>query len=435
MKPRRSLRGHLAKIYAMHWSQDRRHLVSASQDGKLIVWDAYTTNKVHAIPLRSSWVMTCAYAPSGNFVACGGLDNICSIYNLRRPDGGRVNGARELSAHSGYLSCCRFINDRQIVTSSGDMSCMMWDIEAGVRVMEFSDHTGDVMRCVQLLLFSRFLLLIGLVSACLWHLARTPSYRGRVTPLPSCGIFEVAKQRKHSLATNQISMRLGDCLTSFSSLSSSPFNSFFPNGDAFATGSDDASCRLFDIRADRELNSFTHDNILCGITSVAFSVSGRILFGGYDDWTCNVWDTLKGERVGVLTGHENRVSCLGVSADGMALCTGSWDSTLKVCIDELMASCLLHLYTFLGLGIVTRPSLSINALCLVFETNEVSDTHIPLAPMIPFALFGHDFRVFLLLCLIYSFHMQCAAALVLPWIAVLGVVSNTYTCHKSFSLL
>lgn len=107
-----------------------RNLVSASQDGKLIVWDSYTTNKVcsvhynnnidvktietlnfsslnwqsfgeltfisyayplaqncysgpfcfslfcslsqvHAIPLRSSWVMTCAYAPSGNYVACG----------------------------------------------------------------------------------------------------------------------------------------------------------------------------------------------------------------------------------------------------------------------------------------------------------------------------------------------------------------------------
>lgn len=113
---------------------------------------------------------------------------------------------------------------------------------------------------------------------------------------------------------------------------------FFPNGDAFATGSDDASCRLFDIRADRELNTFTHDNILCGITSVAFSISGRILFGGYDDWTCNVWDTLKGERVGVLTGHENRVSCLGVSTDGMALCTGSWDSTLRVCAFKLFVS-------------------------------------------------------------------------------------------------
>lgn len=59
---------------------------------------------------------------------------------------------------------------------------------------------------------------------------------------------------------------------------------FFPNGDAFATGSDDASCRLFDIRADRELNAYMNDSILCGITSVAFSISGRLLFGGYDDW-------------------------------------------------------------------------------------------------------------------------------------------------------
>lgn len=105
---------------------------------------------------------------------------------------------------------------------------------------------------------------------------------------------------------------------------------FFPNGDAFATGSDDASCKLFDLRADRELNTYAHDNILCGITSVAFSTSGRVLFAGYDDYNVNVWDTLKGERIGVLAGHDNRISCLGVSGDGIALCTGSWDSLLKV---------------------------------------------------------------------------------------------------------
>ena len=51
-RPRRTLRGHLAKIYAMHWAADSRNLVSASQDGKLLVWDSYTTNKIHAIPLR-----------------------------------------------------------------------------------------------------------------------------------------------------------------------------------------------------------------------------------------------------------------------------------------------------------------------------------------------------------------------------------------------
>lgn len=34
--------------------------------------------------------------------------------------------------------------------------------------------------------------------------------------------------------------------------------------------------------------------------------------------------------MGVLAGHDNRISCLGVSDDGIALCTGSWDSLLKV---------------------------------------------------------------------------------------------------------
>lgn len=58
--------------------------------------------QVHAIPLRSSWVMTCAYAPSGNYVACGGLDNICSIYSLKTREG-NVRVSRELAGHTGCV--------------------------------------------------------------------------------------------------------------------------------------------------------------------------------------------------------------------------------------------------------------------------------------------------------------------------------------------
>lgn len=83
---------------------------------------------------------------------------------------------------------------------------------------------------------------------------------------------------------------------------------------------------------------------------MAFSKSGRLLMAGYDDFNVNVWDTLRVERAGnlnietkditscfiqlsfsgVLAGHDNRVSCLGVTEDGMAVCTGSWDSFLKI---------------------------------------------------------------------------------------------------------
>ena len=91
---------------------------------------------------------------------------------------------------------------------------------------------------------------------------------------------------------------------------------------------------------------YRHETITCGITSVGFSSSGRLLFAGYDDSNCNVWDTLKGDRVGILAAHTSKVSCLGkssrpkhfaifshksgVSDDGMALATGSWDCELKV---------------------------------------------------------------------------------------------------------
>lgn len=221
MRTKRTLKGHLAKIYAMHWSTDRRHLVSASQDGKLIIWDAYTTNKVHAIPLRSSWVMTCAYSPSGNYVACGGLDNICSIYNLSAREG-PTRVARELSGHSGYLSCCRFINDRRILTSSGDMTCVLWDIETGQKITEFADHLGDVM------------------SLSINPLDNNQFVSGACDAFAK--LWDIRQQK---------------CSQTFAA-HDSDINAiqFFPNGNAFGTGSDDASCRLFDIRADRELQSY-----------------------------------------------------------------------------------------------------------------------------------------------------------------------------------
>ncbi|KAH3766380.1 G protein b-subunit [Pelomyxa schiedti] len=291
---RRTLKGHLAKIYAMHWSEDKTHLVSASQDGKLLVWDGLSTNKVHVIPLRSSWVMTCAYSPQSNFVACGGLDNTCSIYSLRQREG-PIRVSRELTSHTGYLSCCRFLNEQQIITSSGDMLCILWDIENGNKISEFADHTGDVMSVSIAPDKNTFVSGACDATAKLWDI------------------------------------RSNKCVQTFTGHESDINSvSFFPNGLAFGTGSDDASCRLFDLRADRELMKYMHEGIVCGITSVAFSFSGRFLFAGYDDFNCNMWDTLKGDKVMTLTGHENRVSCLGVSVDGMALCTGSWDSSLRI---------------------------------------------------------------------------------------------------------
>lgn len=156
---KRTLKGHNGKIYSVHWAKTCNNLVSAAQDGVLIVWDGISTNKVNAIPLSCAWVMTCCISADSGFVASGGLDNICSVFDLNSGDTDNGKPVVELEGHNGHLSACRFVGGNQkILTSSGDKTCKLFDIESGKVIHTFSDHTGDVLWFVifHVFLFSFF---------------------------------------------------------------------------------------------------------------------------------------------------------------------------------------------------------------------------------------------------------------------------------------
>ena len=294
MKARKTLKGHQGKVYAMHWSADSKHLVSASQDGKLLIWDTYTTNKMNAITLKSSWVMTCAFAPSGNLVASGGLDNMCTIYNLDTKDG-VPKAMRMLNDHNGFLSCCRFLDDKRILTGSGDTTCALWDLETGMKTVDCRGHHGDVISISFLEEHNMLITSSGDKSVKLWDL------------------------------------RTGICNQTFEGhLADVNAVMLFPSGLAFGTASDDTSCRLFDIRSDQEVMMYHNESSPFPGTSVVISKSGRLLIAGYDDFNSIIWDVLTGTKAGALAGHENRVSCLGMTECGNAIATGSWDASLRV---------------------------------------------------------------------------------------------------------
>uniref|UniRef100_A0A8B9S643 G protein subunit beta 5 n=1 Tax=Apteryx owenii TaxID=8824 RepID=A0A8B9S643_APTOW len=281
MKTRRTLKGHGNKVLCMDWCKDKRRIVSSSQDGKVIVWDSFTTNKEHAVTMPCTWVMACAYAPSGCAIACG------EAFLVKK----------SVAMHTNYLSACSFTNsDMQILTASGDGTCALWDVESGQLLQSFHGHGADVL-CLDL----------------------APSETGNTFVSGGCD--------KKAMVWD---MRSGQCIQSFET-HDSDINSvrYYPSGDAFASGSDDATCRLYDLRADREVAIYSKESIIFGASSVDFSLSGRLLFAGYNDYTINVWDVLKGSRVSILFGHENRVSTLRVSPDGTAFCSGSWDHTLR----------------------------------------------------------------------------------------------------------
>ncbi|XP_061670810.1 guanine nucleotide-binding protein subunit beta-5b [Syngnathoides biaculeatus] len=299
IKTRRVLKGHNNKVLCMDWCKDKRRMVSSSQDGKVIVWDAFTLNKEHAMSLPCTWAMACAYAPSGCAVACGGLDNKCCVFPLSLdPQENPMTKKKLVAMHTNYVSSCTFTNsDMQLLTSSGDGTCALWDVESGQLLQSFHGHTADVL-----------------------SLDLAPSETGNTFVSGGC-----------DKKANVWDMRSGQNIQSFEN-HQSDINcvKYYPSGDAFASASDDATCRFYDLRADREVAIYQKESVIFGASTVDFSLSGRLLFAGYNDYTINVWDVLKGNRISTMYGHENRVSRVRLSPDGTALCSASWDATLRI---------------------------------------------------------------------------------------------------------
>ncbi|KAK8961970.1 Guanine nucleotide-binding protein subunit beta [Platanthera guangdongensis] len=310
----RTLQGHTGKVYSLDWTQERNRIVSASQDGRFIVWNALTSQKTHATKLPCAYVMTCAFSRSGQSVACGGLDSACSIFNLNSQvdRDGNIPPSRVLTGHKGYVSCCQFVPDQEfhLITSSGDQTCGLWDVTTGQRISVFggefpSGHTSDVLS-VSVNTSNSNMFVSGSCDAT----ARV--WDTRIASRP------VRTYYGHTGDVNTVK--------------------FFPDGQRFGTGSDDGTCRLFDMKTGHQLQIYSqqygeNDDIPC-VKSIAFSISGRLLFAGYSNGDCYVWDTLLAEVVlnlgSLQNSHEGTISCLGLSSDGSALCTGSYDKKLKI---------------------------------------------------------------------------------------------------------
>lgn len=290
-----------------------------------MLWDAITGYKLNAVVLNNPYVMTVAYSPSGALLACGGLTNTCHVYALKSFQTQALNSQLseekidvnsitvsqkkdspkniddqyldsfsqpkklcDLVGHDGYISAIRFISDRNILTSSGDSTCILWDTTQSRIIKKFEGHASDVMS-------------LDIAPDCGSSDSSSLFVTGSVDKLVKLWDIKsgknVATFTGHTADVNAVS--------------------FFPNGMAVVSGCEDGTSKLFDFRAARELQEYKLDHYNSieekGVTSLSFSKSGKYLFAALDGKRITMFETISGKPVQHLLDHDKRVSCVAVS--------------------------------------------------------------------------------------------------------------------------
>lgn len=73
---------------------------------------------------------------------------------------------------------------------------------------------------------------------------------------------------------------------------------YHPSGYSFATGSEDKTARMYDVRSDQQVAQYEPPNKTSGFTSCGLSFSGRFVLCGSDDHSVHIWDTMKNQHNG-----------------------------------------------------------------------------------------------------------------------------------------
>lgn len=142
-------------------------------------------------------------------------------------------------------------------------------------------------------------------------------------------VMQAINPRKNYLnLPNSAIQTLWQCQSTLSSNAAINSVKISPNGALLASGCDDKSLCLWDVKTETIIATFTGHSQ--AVKSVGFSPDGTVLASCSDDCTLKLWNINKCQEISTFTGHSNYIKSLSFSPDGTILASGSWDKTIKL---------------------------------------------------------------------------------------------------------
>ena len=387
------LKGHLRKVTSVAYAPGGKTLITGSEDGHTIIWDASTGEALTLLKSDIGPVTSVAYAPDGKTLATGferwdtgtyhgvNTSNVVIIWDAKTgkrltelkghigpvtsvayaPDGKTlVTGSRDntaiiwdaktgvalttLTGHTNAVYSVSYAPDgKTLVTGSRDETAIIWDAKTGKALTTLTGHTRDI-RSVAYAPDSKTLVTGSSDNTAIIWDAKTgkalTTLEGHIRDVNSVSYAPDGK----TLATGAGSRfgsspgdiaiiwdaKTGKALATLKGHAEGVNSvAYSPDGKRLVTGSDDKLAKIWDASTGRALTTLKGHTE--GVNSVAYSPDGKRLLTGSDDKLAKIWDTSTGEALTSLTGHRAHVKSVSYAPDGQTLVTtDGWDDTAVI---------------------------------------------------------------------------------------------------------
>jgi WD40 repeat protein/tRNA A-37 threonylcarbamoyl transferase component Bud32 len=136
----KTLRGHSAAVQHAAYSPDGRFIVSSSRDKTARVWDAATGESLVTLTGHELSVLHAAFSHDGQFIATASEDTTVKLWNAATGQ-----ELRTLTGHTAPVICVAFAPDgARLLSGSGDHTAKLWDAQLGTEILSLKGHQQDV---------------------------------------------------------------------------------------------------------------------------------------------------------------------------------------------------------------------------------------------------------------------------------------------------
>ena len=127
---------------AVVFTHDGQRVATGDDNGRIIIWDVGTSERIRVLKGHGDWVVGLALSPDGKQLASASVDLTARLWDL---DTGKT--VRTLQGHTWYLNCVAFSpHGKRLITGADDMTARVWDSQTGKELLTLRGHKDWVVR-------------------------------------------------------------------------------------------------------------------------------------------------------------------------------------------------------------------------------------------------------------------------------------------------